>query len=124
MYYTIMQYVNEQYKKLGISLEDFDHSDWFNPNIYWGFTPPRPPLCYEGIAGVEGGGSLLHDREVSKCASCSTDFTNFKSGYIEDDMEVEWSHPTSCLWFDYFSDKVKQSCKRPKFVKKAKRSKH
>ena len=93
-----MQYISEQYKKLGICLDDFETADWFNPNIY--------------------------DREVPRCTSCNMDFANFKSGHIEDDMEVEWSHPTSCLWFDYFSDKVKQSCKRPKFVRKVKRAKH
>lgn len=55
------------------------------------------------------------------CSQCSLDFENFKNTCIQDDMEVEMKHSRSCLWADYFINKIRNICVSAKIVKKIKR---
>lgn len=93
MNYTDKIYILKKYSEFGHYTED----DWFNPNI----NPDN------GL--------------ISKCSQCNIDYENFKTRTDKrDGMEIEWKHPSSCLWFDYFTDKVRDGIKKPKFVKKIK----
>lgn len=94
MDYLDTKYINGQYQQLGICRDDFESMDWFNPNIY--------PDCMV----------------IPKCAQCQSDFELFKSRTDkEDKMKIKWKHPTACLWFDYYLERIRQIVKNPKFVK-------
>ena len=89
------QYVFRKYEEWNIN---FDDKYWFNPNI-------NPEL-----------------QIIPKCQQCMVDYENFRSRTDKcDKMDIEWKHPNSCLWFNYFTDKIKEIIKNPKFVKKLKK---
>ena len=91
MNYNEIKYILEKYT-------EFEGDEcWFNPNI-------NPEI-----------------QVIPKCSQCSLDYNNFKDRTdIADKMEVEWKHPSSCLWYDWFIDRIKDTVKNPKFVKKRK----
>ena len=77
---------------------DAPYDEWFNPYI-------NPT-----------------DSFIPLCSQCSLDFENFKSSNIQkEDMEVEMKHSRSCLWADYFINKIRNVCANAKIVKKIKR---
>ena len=89
------QYILRKYKEWDI---EFDDKYWFNTNI-------NPEL-----------------QKIQKCHQCSLDYENFRNRTDKSDrMDIEWKHPNSCLWFDYFSDKIKEIVRKPNFVKKLKK---
>jgi hypothetical protein len=89
-------YIKKKYIELGLMDENEKKSDvgWFNPNIF-------PEEGY-----------------IPLCSECKTDFEMFKKMKITNEMEVEWNHLVSCLWYDYFISKVKQICKTAQIVRK------
>ena len=89
------QYVLKKYKEMRI---DFEDEIMFNTSINPDF------------------------QNIPKCQQCAIDFENFRNRQDKcDKMEIEWKHPNSCLWFDYFADKIKENIQKPKFVKKLKK---
>jgi hypothetical protein len=55
------------------------------------------------------------------CGQCNTDFESFKKSNIQDGMEVEMKHTKSCLWAEYFINKIRYVCKSAKIVRKINR---
>jgi hypothetical protein len=86
-------YLEKKYIELGIT--DNENIN-FNPNI------------------IPGKGY------IPLCSVCKSDFELFKKNKISHDMEIECNHLSSCLWYDYFISKVKQTCKTAKIVRKKK----
>ena len=84
-------YLKKKYFELGIINKDIG---WFNANIY------------------------PEEKYILICTECKNDFESFKKNKVTTNMEVEWNHSISCLWYDYFISKVKQLCKSAKIVKK------
>jgi hypothetical protein len=62
-----------------------------------------------------------NDSFIPLCSQCSLDFENFKTSCIQEDMQVEMKHSRSCLWADYFINKIRNVCISAKIVKKIKR---
>jgi hypothetical protein len=89
-------YLKKKYFELGLLDQEDNKIDigYFNPNIY-------PEEGY-----------------IPLCSLCKTDFETFKKMKIVSNMEVEWNHLTSCLWYDYFITKVKQLCKTAVIIRK------
>ena len=46
---------------------------------------------------------------------------NFKSSNIQEDMQIEMKHSRSCLWADYFINKIRNVCSTAKIVRKIKK---
>ena len=97
--FEIKNYLIEKYIELEFLDEDLNKltDSWFDPNIY-------PTEGY-----------------IPVCSQCQTDFDNFKTQIIMDQMEVEMKHPNSCLWNDYFVKKIKNICPTVKIVRKKER---
>jgi hypothetical protein len=99
-----IKHVKNKYKEMDIIFENdlenmmadlsIDDEIWFNPNI-------DPEKVY-----------------IPLCTQCSNDYIKFKSNHIYDDMKIEFKHPNSCLWYDWFVKKIKQTCPSIKIVKK------
>jgi hypothetical protein len=89
-----VKYINEKYKEICIEKNSFSVNDWFNPNIY----------TDEGYIPV--------------CKVCEEDFMNFKKIPITENMKCEMKHPNSCLWHEWFSNKIKNISRTVKFIRK------
>jgi hypothetical protein len=61
------------------------------------------------------------DSFIPLCTQCSLDFENFKKNNIQEGMEVEMKHSKSCLWADYFINKIRNVCGDAKIVRKIKK---
>jgi len=85
-----INYIKNKYEELEINDDEF----WFKPNI-------DPEKGY-----------------IPVCKQCISDYEKFKLMNIRDSMEVEIKHPSSCLWYDWFSKKIKLVCPSAKIVKK------
>lgn len=92
---TSREYIIKQYEKLQILKKDFEEND-FNPNIY-------PDEGY-----------------IPFCKECDNDFLNFKTTNIMEDMKVEIKHPKSCLWYDFYVQKIKNICPSAKIIRNKK----
>ena len=70
---------------------------WFDPNIYTdnGFIPI--------------------------CKQCNSDFEDFKKSTIMELTEVEMKHSNSCIWNDFYLNKIKNICPNAKIVRKKNR---
>lgn len=70
---------------------------WFDPNIYPdnGFIPI--------------------------CKQCNSDFEDFKKSTIMEVTEVEMKHSNSCIWNDFYLNKIKNICTNAKIVRKKNR---
>ena len=99
--YDQKQYLIKKYIELKLLDKDLVRIDdyWFNPSIYPTDTSSGIPVC----------------------AICQQDFDNFKESIHNYDMEVEMKHPKSCLWFDYFLNKIKNILPSVKIIRKKKR---
>ena len=62
-----------------------------------------------------------NDSFIPLCSQCTLDFEKFKNSNIQEDMEVEMKHSKSCLWAEYFINKIRCSCSTAKIVRKIKR---
>lgn len=86
-------YIYQEYYDLGITNIDkefnFKDEEWFNPNFI--------------------------TRQI--CSQCANDFSHFKTSEIFHNMEVRMKHPTSCLWYRYFNDKIKMICPSAKIIR-------
>ncbi len=87
-----INYIKIKYKEL-----ELDSSYWFNPNI-----------------DTETG-------YIPLCTQCLSDYEKFKTMDIYNDMKIEFKHPSSCLWYDWFINKIKLICPTVKIVKKINR---
>lgn len=81
-------YLTKKYIEIGLLDENGNklNKDWFDPNIY-------PDEGY-----------------IPQCTKCVEDFNVFKTKDVKFMMQVKWHHKKSCLWHDYFIDKIKQIC--------------
>ena len=64
-----------------IEFELFDSNIWFNPNIH-------------------------PNNFIPLCSSCKNDYDTFKTTYKTDD-KIKLKHPSGCIWYDYFVEKMK-----------------
>lgn len=92
--YQQIEYLNLKYIELGLSCNKSNSTEWFDPNIY------------------------PDTRFIPLCKICNLDFDNCKNLSVLENMEIEFKHPKSCLWYDYFVNKVKNIYPRAKIVRK------
>ena len=92
--YNEKEYLLKKYKEDNLN-SDGDYNPWINPEYNY----------------------------IPKCQCCEEGFINFKKdlelilslpGYKQ---KIDWQHPKSCLWYDYYIIKIKDLCPNIKIVR-------